>query len=668
MGKKRRSRSSKVARQSVVDQISDEDHWSDISWDEGVQRMEGTNLSSREFPTLMKSVSLPQTCISGGSISTMTTTQTVTCNSGRIPAHRMTYGVRTRNMGVTSTMTTVTSSTTTSFGSQYRMPSTTAPGSLDCSAGIRPQYREGSYGEHVDIRRPNSVPACLIGESMFTPRSSNYWMNTSMTEKTPRSLATTHQVITPSTRPTIIHGMPEPVETTTYQRQYSSTSQRPVTGSQSSTRNIITNNISHHDAFYMANQNTVTGHQPASTTLSTASQIVQPQYAASGAAVGAASGHAVDMQTKITEFIRLMQDALANLAPNQPAMTNTCNENTSNSMHVQQPDDDLDDHVSVSDSETSSRLMDPVSERKGNNLKIPPFDGKESWKIWRNRFEEIAERRRWTEPFKLDALLQRMQGAAGEFVFGELPKSTRQKYSKLIEEMNSRFLVVETRRSYIAKFNNRNQKGGETIEEFAADLKKLYAKAYPGRDSETRNEDLVRKFLDGLASEEAQFHVEFTKNPENLDEAISEVVNFTETHQKRNKGDKRPMRSVQQSSPEHHANPTNKKNTNQQNNSQKDGNLAHKVQELSKQMEQLQQSLQRQAPHGILPPPPPPPAPIFPGPRMQPFPPVVGPRPPVQKDECYYCHGKGHFARNCPQKNKSGGPAGPSNHPGHLNG
>ena len=65
MGKKRRSRSSKVARQSVVDQISDEDHWSDISWDEGVQRMEGTNLSSREFPTLMKSVSLPQTCISG---------------------------------------------------------------------------------------------------------------------------------------------------------------------------------------------------------------------------------------------------------------------------------------------------------------------------------------------------------------------------------------------------------------------------------------------------------------------------------------------------------------------------------------------------------------------------------------------------------------------------
>ena len=52
-----------------------------------------------------------------------------------------------------------------------------------------------------------------------------------------------------------------------------------------------------------------------------------------------------------------------------------------------------------------------------------------------------------------------------------------------------------------------------------------YTKSYPGMDSGTRNEDLLRKFLNCLASEHAQFHVEFTENHEYLDEAISEVVN-----------------------------------------------------------------------------------------------------------------------------------------------
>lgn len=69
----------------------------------------------------------------------------------------------------------------------------------------------------------------------------------------------------------------------------------------------------------------------------------------------------------------------------------------------------------------------------------------------------------------------------------------------------------------------------ERVEDYAAELKNLYDKAHPKRDSETREEDLLRRFLDGLADSDAQFHVEYVKEPENIDKAVLQAVNFEET-------------------------------------------------------------------------------------------------------------------------------------------
>ena len=71
--------------------------------------------------------------------------------------------------------------------------------------------------------------------------------------------------------------------------------------------------------------------------------------------------------------------------------------------------------------------------------------------------------------------------------------------------MNSRFRVIETARSFAAKFSQRTQKPNETVEDYAADLKRLYDKAHGFRDRRTRDEDLVRRFLDGLYDEEISF-------------------------------------------------------------------------------------------------------------------------------------------------------------------
>ena len=163
------------------------------------------------------------------------------------------------------------------------------------------------------------------------------------------------------------------------------------------------------------------------------------------------------------------------------------------------------------------------------DIKIPPFNGKEEWKVWVSRFETVADRKGWSEETKLDNILPKLQGKEGEFVFTQLSRHTLSCYSELIKELNSRFRVVETRKTYAAKFSQRTQRNRETAEEFAAELKRLYAKAYKFRDEQTRQEDLVRRFLDGLRDSDARFEVEYNKEPENIDEAVYHVVNFVQT-------------------------------------------------------------------------------------------------------------------------------------------
>ena len=49
------------------------------------------------------------------------------------------------------------------------------------------------------------------------------------------------------------------------------------------------------------------------------------------------------------------------------------------------------------------------------------------------------------------------------------------------------------------------QKGGESVEDYGAELKRLYDKAHSQRDVRTRQEDLLRQFLDGFSDGKARF-------------------------------------------------------------------------------------------------------------------------------------------------------------------
>ena len=120
--------------------------------------------------------------------------------------------------------------------------------------------------------------------------------------------------------------------------------------------------------------------------------------------------------------------------------------------------------------------------------------------------------------------------------------------------MNSRFRVVETEKTYAAKFSERRQRADEKVEEFAANLKHFYAKAYKNRDSTTKQEDLVRRFLDGMHDSEARFEIEYHKEPIDIDQAVHHAVNFIQTIRRSSyevSGDRRPKRYARRTSVEY---------------------------------------------------------------------------------------------------------------------
>ena len=127
--------------------------------------------------------------------------------------------------------------------------------------------------------------------------------------------------------------------------------------------------------------------------------------------------------------------------------------------------------------------------------------------------------------------MQRMQGTAAEFVFDEIPTDILNSYSSLVDELDSRFKSVETNRTFRVQFSKRMQKYDESIEEYAAELKRIYDKAYTGRKQEMRRKLLLQQFLSGLKDEEAKFAVDYYKEPNSLEEVVHHVVTYIEAQQ-----------------------------------------------------------------------------------------------------------------------------------------
>ena len=170
---------------------------------------------------------------------------------------------------------------------------------------------------------------------------------------------------------------------------------------------------------------------------------------------------------------------------------------------------------------------------RNRNVKLPAFtgNGTDSWKVWFSRFTTVADLNNWDDPTRLSELVQRLQGTAADFVFDEIPKDIISSFQRLVHELGLRFQSVETTKTFRVQFGKRTQRIGESVEDYSAELKRIYDKAYPGRNPEMRRQLLLQQFLNGLRDKQAKFAVEYFKEPGSIEDAVHNVVTYMEAQQ-----------------------------------------------------------------------------------------------------------------------------------------
>ena len=184
---------------------------------------------------------------------------------------------------------------------------------------------------------------------------------------------------------------------------------------------------------------------------------------------------------------------------------------------------DFTDDQSNSDRD---KLHNSQKRKKHRYYHSHTFDGSESWKVWHRRF--TISTKGWAREEKCTEMLLLLRGKAAEYVFDHIPKEALTDYKKLVKLLKFRFQKIEFPESYAIMFANRNQHPDESVQEYGIELTQLYDKAHPKRDSQSRKEDLLRRFLDGVTNKKAARQVEFSKSPSCIEDAIVSVVRFEE--------------------------------------------------------------------------------------------------------------------------------------------
>ncbi|CAG2245320.1 unnamed protein product [Mytilus edulis] len=215
-------------------------------------------------------------------------------------------------------------------------------------------------------------------------------------------------------------------------------------------------------------------------------------------------------------------NSFSKVRKSKPSFTSYSNLDFTSASECDESDDEIFSDA-CSDMDTNSIDTDVITQRK------------EKWEVWINRFEAVANLQNWDNRTKLGELLTRLQGEAGDFVFDQLNSKTLKNYSKLATELKNRFGVFENKRAYKVQFNRRTQKPNEDTADYAAELKRLYDKAYSNRHAKIRQEDLLQRFLMGLSDTEARIYLELHKDPKTIEEAVQEVITYkeitSETHE-----------------------------------------------------------------------------------------------------------------------------------------
>ena len=129
---------------------------------------------------------------------------------------------------------------------------------------------------------------------------------------------------------------------------------------------------------------------------------------------------------------------------------------------------------------------------------------------WLERFSMLAEECRWTPRAKLLHLTSRLEKEAYTFYRSCIPQ-IKESYDRLATELRKHFTPIRIQGVDTSLFHEQKQRPGESVDQYAQELRRLHQKAYPEslRGSEEAKQIgktlLASQFLKGL-------HLEIKKN------------------------------------------------------------------------------------------------------------------------------------------------------------
>ena len=101
----------------------------------------------------------------------------------------------------------------------------------------------------------------------------------------------------------------------------------------------------------------------------------------------------------------------------------------------------------------------------------------DTFEDWIEQFELVAKLYKWSDAAKLVNLITRLRGPAYSFYRACLPEQ-KESYTALKQELTKRFTPVQIQAIQSELFHDRKQKDGESVDEYAQDLRWLFRKAY----------------------------------------------------------------------------------------------------------------------------------------------------------------------------------------------
>ena len=154
--------------------------------------------------------------------------------------------------------------------------------------------------------------------------------------------------------------------------------------------------------------------------------------------------------------------------------------------------------------------------------RLPTFNGKQDWDAFYVQFEFLASQFGWDANKKLSYLMAGLQDGALEYV-SKLPANTRMNLQDLTESLKRRFgdsVLPETHRAALDLVKKEPK---ENLREYAARVRELMNKAYPGLDgSALFTSMLIERIVRGLPDPALVYDV-LSKRPRTVEMALDAI-------------------------------------------------------------------------------------------------------------------------------------------------